>query len=157
MKKRSTILTHGVVLTLTVGLIQGLCASQNRSQPNDTGVFTSVCDIVKNGAAFDGKHIKTRAFVVGGVPHGIVLVEDNCRGGLTLDASESVREHDDYLAFMRTILAEKGGFTRDSVSRLSATFYGLLTYHPNDHQKWVLNVERIVDIDIKHKIAKGNS
>jgi hypothetical protein len=113
---------------------------------------TTVCEIVKNGAAFDGKYVSVHAFVVGGIPHGIALADDRCSGGLTMDAPDSVREHDDYLAFMRTIVEEGGGFTEKSQSRLVANFYGLLEYHPKEHQKWVLNVERISGLELKRNV-----
>jgi hypothetical protein len=71
-----------------------------------------------------------------------------------MDAPDSVREHDDYLAFMRTIVEEGGGFTRDSTLRVIANFYGLLEYHPKEHQKWVLNVERISGVEVKRNVSQ---
>ena len=126
---------------------------QGPSHPTQA-VQATVCEVVKNGAAFDGKYISVRAFVVGGVGHGMVLVSDDCAGSLTLDGPESVREHPDYLAFMRTILENGGGFTRNSKSRVTARFDGSLEYHPKDHRKWVLKADRIFEIEVKRNARK---
>ena len=149
---------HLSCLGLLYGLPRGLpeaCGGQSGSMKAEEGRSTTVCEIVGNGSAFDGKHVKVRAFVIGGIPHGIVLVDDNCAGGLTMDAPDTVREHEDYLAFMRTIVEERRGFTRNSESRLTADFYGFLEYNPKKHQKWVLNVERISGSEVKRNVGKA--
>src|SRR5216684_7730099 len=132
------------------------CSAQERmtKETQDSGsqpqtVSASVCEIVKNGAAFDGKYVSVHAFVIGGIGHGFALADERCRGGLSMDAPESVREHEDYLAFMRAVIESGGGFTENSKSRLTAMFYGLLKYQPKDHRKWVLDVERISEIEVK--------
>jgi len=104
--------------------------------------------------AFHGKQVKMRAFVVGGVPpHGVGMVEDARGGGLTQDPSKRVREHHDYLTFMRAILEEGGGFTRYSGSRLNALLWSI-DMPPIDRQKWLLNLERIFDIGTNHNTGK---
>ena len=92
----------------------GFCASQNPSQSRDATVFTSVCDSVPDGAVFDGDMSKCVPSSLVAFQDGIVMVEDACRGRSTLEASKPVREHDDYLTFMRAMLEEGGGFTRYS-------------------------------------------
>jgi hypothetical protein len=118
-------------------------------------VSATVCEIVKNGAAFDRKYLSVQAFVIGGIGHGFALADDQCSAGLSMDAPESVREHEDYLTFMRTVVEQGGGFTENSKSRLTARFYGLVKYHPKEHRKWVLDVERISEIEVKQNVNKA--
>ena len=114
----------------------------------------TVCEIVRNGAAFDGKYVSVHAFVIGGIGHGFAFADEHCNGGLSMDAPEPVREHEDYLAFMRAVVDSGGGFTRDSKARLTARLCGLLKYHPKEHRKWILEVERISEIEVKPNVSK---
>lgn len=133
---------------------QGRNGGQEIARKPSEGVSATICDIVKDGKAFDGKYVSVHAFVIGGIGHGFALADETCSGGLSMDAPESVREHKDYLAFMRTVVDSGGGFTENSKSRLTAKFYGLLKYHPKEHRKWVLNVERISEVEVKQNVSK---
>lgn len=155
MKKRLSVLILWTLSMIYVGALHGHGYSQESAAPKSSEAeSTTVCEIVKNGAAFNGKHVSIHAFVVGGIPHGIALADDRCSGGLTMDAPDSVREHDDYLAFMRTIVEQGGKFTEKSEPRVVANFHGVLEYHPKEHQKWVLNVERISGLEVKRNVGK---
>ncbi len=118
-------------------------------------VVTTVCEVVKNGAAFDGKYISVRGFVIAGVGHGIIVANDDCSGGLSLNPPEATREREDYLAFMRTVLSQGGGFTRESRSRVVAKFNGLMEYHPKEHRKWVLRADCISDVEVRRNEKKS--
>lgn len=155
MKKRLSVLFLWTLPMIYISALPGHSYSQESAAPKSSEVpSASVCEIVKNGAAFDDKHVTVRAFVVGGIGHGIVLADDRCGGGLTMDAADSVREHDDYRAFVRTVVEEGGKFTEKSETRIVATFHGLLEYHPKEQQRWVLNVERISGLDVKRNVSK---
>jgi hypothetical protein len=134
--------------------VQASAASDKQATEESEVLSATVCEVVKNGAAFDGRYISLRGFVIGGVGHGIVVLNDDCSGGLSLNPPETVREHQDYLAFMSTVIKEGGGFTRESKSRVVAKFDGFLQYHPKAHRKWVLRADRISDVEIKQSVNK---
>ncbi len=158
MKKCLSVLILWTLSLIYVGALNGHGYSQESAATRSPeAVSATVCEIVKNGAAFNGKHVSVRAFVVGGIPHGIVLVDDDCSGGLTMDAAESVREHEDYVAFMRAVVEQGGKFTQKSETRIVSDFFGLLEYHPKGHQKWVLNVERISGLEVKRNVSKSGN
>lgn len=149
-----------VILILCAASIVCPAQEQGTKDRQDSGteppqtIPATVCEIVKDGASFDGKYVSVHAYVIGGIGHGFAFADEHCSGGLSMEAPESVREHEDYLAFMRAVLDSGGGFTRGSKSRLTATFYGLLKYHPKEHRKWILNVERISEIEVKPNISR---
>ena len=121
-------------------------------------VSATVCEIVKSGRGFDGRFVTVRAFVVGGIPHGFSLSDDHCRGGLSMGSREpDSQDIEGYGAFLRAVFDAGGGFTETSKLRLTARFFGVLRYHPDQHAKWVLNVSKIGDIELKQNIKqKGN-
>jgi len=157
MKKRLSLLILWTLSLIYVGALTGYVYSQESAATKPQAMSATVCEIVKNGAAFDDKHVSVRAFVIGGIPHGIVLFDDDCSGGLTMDAAESVREHDDYVAFMRAVVEQGGKFTQKSETKIVADFFGLLKYHPKEQQKWVLNVERISGLEVKRNVSKSEN
>jgi hypothetical protein len=116
---------------------------------------STVCDIIINAKALNGTKVSVRAFIIGGIGHGIALVDQRCKGGLTMDAPAAVRDHEDYLELMRTIVKEGSHFDRESRTHVTGTFYGLIEYHPRDQEKWVLNIERITGITVERKAAGG--
>ena len=134
--------------------VQASGQSEERATGRSQVAVATVCQVVKNGAAFDREYVSVRGFVIGGVGHGMAVVDDDCSGGLSLNPPEPVREHKDYLVFMRTVLNEGGGFTRQSKSRVVAKFDGILEYHPKEHRKWVLRAERISDVEVKQNVNK---
>jgi hypothetical protein len=154
--KKDVVISIFVVVCMTCSFrVQAGANSKESATGRPEVVVVTVCEVVKNGAAFEGKYISVRGFVIGGVGHGIVVVNDDCSGGLSLDPPEAVREREDYLAFMRTVLKEGGGFTRDSKSRVVAKFDGLLEYHPKEHRKWVLRADRISEVEVKQNVNKA--
>jgi 5-carboxymethyl-2-hydroxymuconate isomerase len=65
------------------------------------------------------------------------------------------QEIEGYAAFIHAVLDAGGGFTENSKLRLTASFYGVLRYHPDQHAKWVLNVSQIRDLELKQNIGGG--
>jgi hypothetical protein len=155
LKKYLVISTFTAVCITSSSLTPASADGQENAEQRSR-IVTSVCEVVKNGTAFDKKYISVRGFVIGGLGHGIVVVNDDCGGGLTLDPPEEVREHKDYLGFMRTVLSQGGGFTRNSKSRVVAKFDGLLEYHPKEHRKWVLRANRISEVEVKQNVNKAS-
>ncbi len=142
------LLVGGVALSVPR---QGYGTGQPKRLTPPHAVSATVCEIVKNGRLFDGRYVTVRAFVVGGIPHGFALSDEHCRGGLSMGSQEP----EGYDAFLRAVLDAGGGFTESSKSRLTARFYGVLTYHPKQHAKWVLNVSHIRDLELKQNIREG--
>ena len=134
-------------------------SAQDTVSRSDQAISTTVCELTKNGAQSNGKRVSIRAGVVGGFGHGILLfdLKKHCPHGLSMDAPETVRDHDDYKAFEHALYGEGGAIgalRKKGDKRVSATFVGTFEYRPSEPRlKWVLQVERISNIEVKPKGA----
>ncbi len=87
---------------------------------------TTVCAIVQNPRAFNGKSVRFRADVLTDWRHGTVLIDSNCKVGITLSSTTSVPQ-DQADALVRGVgHPMDGGRNRTA----TATFTGTFSWKP---------------------------
>lgn len=99
-----------------------LAALQTVANP----VGTTVCGVLANPSAFDGKVVRFRAGVRTDWTHGMYLIDRGCKGAIQLVSIEAVEPNTEK-AFDEAVGTElNGGFKRTAV----ATFTGLISWKP---------------------------
>lgn len=98
-------------------------------------VDTTVCDVLANPSAFDGKLVRFRAGVLTEWHHGIALMGRDCQGAIQLASTGAVpaEQTEAFDAAVGTPL--KGGFDRTAV----ATFTGRISWKPRKERAYMDN------------------
>ena len=91
-------------------------------------VETTVCNVIANPSAFDGKLVRFRAGVATDWTHGMFLMDRSCEGRIQLSFMNAVPV-DEAKAFDKAVGTElNGGFDRTAV----ATFTGHISWKPKN-------------------------
>lgn len=147
-----------VVVVLFGSLISTNAGTQERGSHQTTlsskqWRSTTVCELTDNGGDFHRLNIAFPATVIGGSGHGIILVDKRCKNGVRLDATEAVREHEDYKLLLQALLDEAAAVGRPPRT-ITAKFYGVFDYRPREPRlKWWLWMERVSDLEVKPEVA----
>ena len=121
-------------------------------QTADDAVDTTVCDIISNPKAFDGRLVRLRAGVQPAWPHGIYLIDQHCVGRIQLASTQAVPA-DQARAFDAAVGDEfTGGFDRTAV----ATFIGRVAWKPISggqihYNPFKVTVQQIHQIEVSRK------
>lgn len=111
--------------------------------------IASVCEVIAQPEVFQQKLVLIQAAVLSDGRHGTILVAPECKGGIIMDVSESVRDHNDIKAFTHALLFEGGVYGTNAQKKVSAKFLGVFRYLNKPDSRMVLNVVRITGVQVR--------
>lgn len=150
-------LTYTVLCFVAATLISA-CTHDNRGATDVQATASTVCQLVRESARFNGKVVRVRGAVSSDGMHWTLLVDSQCELGIVLRSSEDVVKHPERHADIESFQSALATGTRGTLDKhVSGNFTGRFIWTPtSDHEPRVLQLQSISDLVVT-PIRKSDS